>query len=148
MDYFVTQTDWQSDGNALMSIRERVFMQEQNISLADELDGKDETAIHFLTRAKGLEPVACARLLIEHNAYHIGRVAVLAEYRQQHIGTQLMEFILKWCQAQRADLRIYLHAQTNRIKFYERLGFTQQGNVFLDAGIPHIEMWHKQLGAK
>ena len=140
----IKTTSWQTDSEYLIKIRDRVFIQEQHVSLADEWDNKDEIATHFLVFLTDKNPVACARVLCEDNLFHIGRVAVLAEYRNQTIGRQLMQFILHWCKQQNPDVKIYLHAQTSRVEFYEYLGFITQGDVFMDAGIEHIEMWYQQ----
>lgn len=140
----IKSTDWKSNSEVLISIRDQVFIQEQRVSRADELDDKDETAIHFLVENDQGKAVACARVLEEDNLFHIGRVAVLAEYRHQQIGRRLMQFILRWCNQQNPDCKIYLHAQTTRVLFYEHLGFVAKGNIFMDAGIEHIEMWFNQ----
>ncbi len=141
--YSITTTDWQAHSHELAGIRTQVFIEEQQVPVADEWDNLDETAIHFLVLQHN-QPIGCARLLIdEHKGlqhFHIGRVAVLKPYRAQGIGQALMEFVVGFCNAQ-ANHPIYLHAQTDRKGFYERLGFIAQGDVFLDAGIPHITMY-------
>jgi predicted GNAT family N-acyltransferase len=134
---------WQMDQQALSMIRRKVFIEEQQVDVADEWDDKDETAIHFLVETAKQNAIACARLLIESDLYHIGRVAVLKEYRHQRIGRQLMQFIVDWCRQQNPEYKIYLHAQTSRIQFYKYLGFQACGDVFMDAGIEHIEMWYQ-----
>lgn len=143
MNYHIRSTDWKTDCIALQIIREKVFIQEQNVSLADEWDDKDESATHFLASLENSEAIACARVLQENNLFHIGRVAVLAEYRNQTIGRQLMQFILNWCEQENPKFKIYLHAQISRITFYEYLGFVAEGDLFMDAGIEHVEMWYK-----
>jgi predicted GNAT family N-acyltransferase len=148
MTYSITPTNWQTDKASLMNIRELVFIQEQSVPVIDEWDDNDETAIHFLVRTIEGKAVGCARLLIENstgkNVFHIGRVAVLKDYRHQSIGRELMRAIIAYCNTQHPEYEIYLHAQTSRQHFYEHLEFTAQGAIFIDAGIPHIEMWHVQ----
>lgn len=144
MTHTITQTNWQTHREYLRHIRDVVFIQEQQVPFADEWDDKDETAIHFLVSNTESNAIGCARLLIEENVLHIGRVAILHEYREQGIGRHLMQFVMAWCARYHPHLKIYLHAQTTRIAFYEHLGFVPQGDVFMDAGIPHIEMWHKE----
>jgi predicted GNAT family N-acyltransferase len=145
MTYTIIPTHWQSHQQALREIRERVFIQEQQVPIADEWDDNDETATHFLAITNAGNAVACARLLVETHANqtlcHIGRVAVLAEYRQQGIGRELMMAVIAYCKHAQPNYKIYLHAQTTRQAFYEHLGFAACGEVFMDAGIPHIEMW-------
>jgi predicted GNAT family N-acyltransferase len=143
MTHSIIATDWQTHRESLRKIRDIVFIQEQHVPIADEWDDKDETAMHFLaTNSQGVA-VACARVLLEKNLFHIGRVAVLTEHRQAGIGRGLMQFILDWCAQEHPDYKVYLHAQTSRIAFYEHLNFIAHGDVFMDAGIPHIEMWYE-----
>jgi len=139
MQYLLT--NWATHSEALTHIRVEVFVQEQQVPLTDEWDGKDADAIHFLVQANEGTAIACARLLIEGQLLHIGRVAVLKPWRKQGVGHKLMEFVLDKCARLYPGCRIYLHAQTSRVAFYERLGFCVSGEEFMDAGIPHIEMW-------
>jgi len=143
MTYSIIAADWQTHRESLRKIRDIVFIQEQQVPIADEWDDKDETAMHFLVVNAQGEAVACARVLLENKLLHVGRVAVLIEYRQAGIGRRLMQFILEWSVKEHPDYKVYLHAQTSRIAFYEHLNFIAHGNVFMDAGIPHIEMWYE-----
>jgi predicted GNAT family N-acyltransferase len=138
-------TDWQTHQAELIKIRTEVFMREQQVSAADEWDALDTEAIHFLVLSENDEAIGCARLLTESRPdgdyiYHIGRVALLKAFRNQGIGHQLMTFIIEYCQRLAPNQGIYLHAQTARRAFYERLGFSAQGDEFMDAGIAHISM--------
>ena len=138
----IIATDWQTHGQELRAIREQVFIQEQQVPIADEWDDKDETAIHFLVQNARGEAIACARLLLENQSLlHIGRVAVLKAHRHSGVGRQLMHELVAYCKEHHVGCPIYLHAQTQRQTFYEHLGFVARGSVFMDAGIPHIEMW-------
>lgn len=144
--------DWQQYQQALADIRTQVFVQEQCVSAADEWDGLDESATHFIVRLESGEIVGCARLLTEHlltnqgatqtQVFHIGRVAILKPFRGQGFGFALMRFIIQYCQQLAPINPIYLHAQCERQAFYEALGFAAHGEVFMDAGIPHISMWY------
>ena len=148
MAHTITLANWQTHSADLIKIRTEVFQQEQNISAADEWDGRDEQAIHFLAYSAQSDAVGCARLLIENagdmsakeELYHIGRVAVLKSARNLGIGHQLMQFVIAYCREMAPTNIIYLHAQTERRHFYEALGFVAEGTEFVDAGIPHISM--------
>lgn len=143
-------TNWQTHSANLINIRTEVFMQEQYVSAADEWDGLDEHAIHFLVFSAQSEAIGCARLLCEaageNRLYHIGRVAILKDFRNQGVGRQLMQFVITYCKQTAPENCIYLHAQTERRQFYERLGFIAEGDEFMDAGIPHISMYLTSFG--
>lgn len=145
MSHTFMLANWQTHSADLVKIRTEVFMQEQQVSAADEWDGLDEHAVHFLVLSATSEPVGCARLLSEKSAdptlYHIGRVAILKPIRNQGIGHKLMQFIIAYCKQTAPENSIYLHAQTERRTFYETLGFIAEGDEFMDAGIPHISMY-------
>jgi predicted GNAT family N-acyltransferase len=142
----VETISWQTGKQELSLIRTLVFIHEQNVSAAEEMDGKDETATHFLVRNALGKPIGCARLLVEassnHTLFHIGRVAVLKDYRGEGVGHHLMQTVVDWCLQQGTGQSIYLNAQTERIRFYQRLNFVAEGEIFMDAGIPHIKMWY------
>ncbi len=112
-----------------------VFIKEQNVPEALEWDGDDPNCIHILVLKKN-QPIGCGR--IKKNG-HIGRMAVLKNYRNQGIGRLILTALLK-----QADLNgitnIYLNAQTCACGFYQKQGFKSIGSEFLDANIPHFKM--------
>ncbi len=132
---------WLQAESDLRRIRRQVFIEEQGVEVAEEWDGRDVDAQHFLIYHHATA-VGCARVLREPSDYwHIGRVAVLAEFRGSGVGLQLMQSVLEWCRQANSEARIYLHAQTTVTGFYEKFGFCCRGNIFMDAGIPHVTMW-------
>lgn len=128
----ILETRWARHAAALSAIRRRVFVEEQGVPIALELDDLDQAAWHLLALVDGVTPVGTARLLDDG---HIGRMAVLPAWRGQGIGTSLLRHAIQMAQAD--GRRAFLHAQCSAIPFYERLGFRAEGPVFLDAGIAH-----------
>ena len=78
-----------SDLVTCQAIRRVVFIEEQGVSLADEVDGRDGEAEHLLALLDG-QPVGTARMLVAGETGKIGRVAVLAAARGQGIGAALI----------------------------------------------------------
>jgi predicted GNAT family N-acyltransferase len=148
MLHTITPTSWQLHQADLIRIRTEVFMQEQEVPAADEWDGLDDQAVHFLVLSATGVAMGCARLLLEISSeqqrYHVGRVAILKPFRNQGIGHQLMQTVIAYCKITAPANSIYLHAQIERRHFYEVLGFIAQGDQFMDAGIPHISMYLAQ----
>lgn len=120
-------------------LRRSVFIEEQGVSEADEVDDKDEEAIHILATVDGT-PMGSARLLLSGGTGKIGRVCVLAAARGTGLGAALMEAAIAELRRQPGITRAKLGAQTHALGFYERLGFTAEGPVYDDAGIPHRDM--------
>ena len=135
-DFFITKTTWSEEAEALKTIRESVFMQEQNVPAELEWDGEDESAVHLLASDVQGAPIGCARILLDG---HIGRMAVLKPWRGQGVGFSLLQRAVEV--VKRLGCReAFLYAQSYAIPFYERLGFIAEGEEFMDAGIPHRQM--------
>jgi predicted GNAT family N-acyltransferase len=116
-----------------LNIRMQVFVGEQNVPAEEERDSYEETATHFLA-LWNCEPAGTARAIVKApGLIKIGRVAVLPPYRKYGIGAALM----REAQAEFPGASFTLDAQLQAIPFYEKLGYTAQGPIFDDAGIPH-----------
>lgn len=120
-------------------LRRKVFIEEQGVSEADEIDHQDDQAIHLLATIDG-QPMGSARLLLVGNTGKIGRVCVLPAARGTGLGAALMRAAVQELRRQPGITRAKLGAQTHALGFYERLGFVAEGPVYDDAGIPHRDM--------
>lgn len=120
------------------AIRLRVFVREQQVPAAIELDRDDAKAIHFLALASD-RAVGTARIVLRSGGAKIGRMAVLKTHRRKGIGTKLLERAIAWAR-RRGVSTIYLHAQVPVIRFYEAMGFYPVGRRFHEAGIAHKKM--------
>ena len=126
------------DLDTALAIRRIVFIEEQGVSVEEEVDGKDGEAIHLLATDDG-DAQGTARLLISGGTGKIGRVSVLKEVRGRGLGRGLVLFAVDELRRRGAS-RATLGAQTQALGFYEALGFNAVGPEFLDAGMPHREM--------
>ncbi len=121
-----------------LAIRHAVFVEEQGITVADDVDGCDDEALHLLASIDDI-PVATARLLMSGDVGKIGRVAVLKAHRGNGLGVALIEGAVDTLRAN-GVARAMLGAQVDAVGFYEALGFIAYGPEFDDAGILHREM--------
>lgn len=119
-------------------LRRTVFIEEQGVPEADEIDDKDDEAIHLLASVGGV-PVGSARLLLLGDTGKIGRVCVLAGHRGTGLGAKLIRSAVAELRA-RGLRTAKLGSQTHAIGFYRRLGFIPEGPEYIDAGIPHRDM--------
>lgn len=131
----VSKASWAEQAPALSAIRRAVFIEEQQVPEALEWDGCDAAARHVLAWVDSA-PVATGRLL---PSGHIGRMAVLAEFRGKGIGTAVLRMLIAL--ARKAGLaEVVLDAQVQAAGFYQTHGFISSGETFLDAGILHVQM--------
>jgi ElaA protein len=122
-----------------LALRRAVFVCEQGVSEAEEIDGRDGEALHLLASLDG-EPVGTARILIAGGTGKIGRVCVLAAARGRGIGAALVRAAVEQLRGLPGVRRAKLSAQTQAIGFYAALGFCAVGPEYPDAGIPHRDM--------
>ena len=121
------------------ALRRMVFIEEQGVPEADEIDDLDGSALHLLALSDGT-PVGSARLLVLGDTVKVGRVCVLAPVRGQGLGAALMLAAVAVARDMPGVTRVKLGAQTHALGFYERLGFAAFGAEYPDAGIPHRDM--------
>lgn len=143
IEYRFRLANWSSDSITLSKIREAVFIQEQQVPVELEWDEFDASAWHFLITKNSQHSttdgaaIATARLLPNG---HFGRMAVLKDYRLKGIGAYLIQQVETFAIEQNLA-RLDLAAQTHANGFYQRLGYTVTGEIFMDAGIPHRNMF-------
>ena len=126
---------------ALFELRREVFCIEQGVPVELELDELDQIATHLAAILDG-EVVGTLRMLQHEGAAKIGRVAVRARSRRTGIASALMERAAAIA-LKRGFAEIVLHAQLGVTGFYRRLGYIEEGDVFDEAGIPHVAMRKK-----
>lgn len=134
--------DGAADSEALaeaLTIRREVFINEQAVPEAEEMDGLEDVCAHLLALKAG-EALATARLRRVTAGWKIQRVAVRATARGTGVGAAILRAAVDEIKRREPGAEILLDSQTHALEFYERLGFAAEGDEFLDAGIPHRRM--------
>ena len=133
VEFGLTSGTWDELGTVAKPVREAVFVAEQGVPLALEWDEFDAVSLHVVARDSQDVVIGTGRLLPDG---HIGRLAVLANWRGKDVGRALMERLIE--EAAKKQLHpLLLHAQVQALGFYEKLGFVAEGPTFMEAGIPH-----------
>lgn len=134
--FTVEPADFERDLAAIRSVREPVFLVEQQVPPELEWDALDASSQHVLARDLEGRAIGTGRLTPEHR---IGRMAVLEDWRGRGVG-QAMLYRLLDAARDRGYPAIELHAQTHAMPFYARAGFEPCGEEYMEAGIPHRTM--------
>ncbi len=134
--FTVSLVSWHDGEPLLRAIREAVFIREQHVPEELEWDGQDEASRHALVLSQNGDAIGCGRILPNG---HIGRMAVLPQWRKQMVGTAIMEALLEEARS-RGYKEVDIDAQTFAIPFYHKFGFVEHGKEFMDAGMPHKKM--------
>ncbi len=157
--------DFERDFSIISVIRSKVFHQEQGVEPELDFDGQDGICLQLLAYLNG-EAIGTTRIrYLDENTAKIERLAVLPHARGQGIAKKLMvkalEVISTASSVSDASIvernstskqnitakkninEILIHAQEYIKSLYEQLGFEQDGEVFVEAGINHVKMRKK-----
>jgi len=115
-----------------------VFVFEQGVPLADEVDGQDADALHLVAVARG-RVVGTVRLFDEGSRWRLTRMAI--DRRQRGLGIGRVLIAHSHARAAREGAaEMVLSAQLGARDFYARQGYEATGGAYLDAGIAHVTM--------
>ena len=123
----------------ILKARVDVFVVEQECPYP-EIDGKDKDAYHiFLRDENGI--AAYLRVLKSGVSFPepaLGRI--LTTRRGEGLGARIVNEGIRFAEATLGAEKIRIEAQVYAKGFYEKLGFRQCSEPFMDDGIEHIEM--------
>lgn len=119
-------------------IRLKVFVEEQGVPRENEIDEYENVSEHIVLYKEG-KPAATGRLRIIHGDAKLQRICVLKEYRKLGLGKAIIEYLESMAKEEGCTNAI-LGAQVQAKEFYEKLGYRQSSGLFMDEGIPHVEM--------
>jgi predicted GNAT family N-acyltransferase len=134
--FTVHLVSWHDGAPLLRKVRDAVFVQEQNVPVELEWDGLDESCRHVLALDGQGNAIGCGRIAPDA---HIGRMAVLPAWRGRKVGSTMLEALLDYARSQHYP-KVELNAQVQALPFYRRFGFEEEGEEFMEAGIPHRKM--------
>ncbi|MBO8157272.1 MAG: GNAT family N-acetyltransferase [Bacillaceae bacterium] len=126
---------------AILKERVDVFVVEQTCPYP-EIDGYDEQSLHLYVEDNGNIAAYC-RILPGGTMYEeasIGRVLVKKEYRGSGLAREMMEKAMEIVKNEWNENKVKLHAQEYLKEFYGSFGFEPVTDVYLEDGIPHVDM--------
>lgn len=125
----------------ILKLRSAVFVLEQQC-LYQDMDDKDQQC-HHLMLFEDDQLAAYTRLLpagLSFDEVSIGRVITNPAFRGKGLARKLMEQSIEGCYHLFGKQPIRIGAQLYLKDFYRSLGFMQQGEMYLEDDIPHVEM--------
>lgn len=155
--------DWKTLGDQCYIIRDKVFLQEQNFPVEEEIDKYDHKSVHFLisevtvptkTTDKDDETeeekkteiqirhAATGRLTVldDKETGKVGRICCLKEFRGTGVGKFLLDTIIDHAKKTPGLKRLTLDTQEYAMPFYAKHGFVAHGPLFFDNEVPHYQM--------
>ncbi len=123
----------------IYKLRVAVFIVEQQCAYP-EIDDADQAAWHlWLQDGDGI--AAYLRVLPPGTTFDTASIGrVIAVKRRQGLGSRIVAAGIRAAQEQFGAQTITIEAQTYARALYQRAGFVQTSEEFLEDGIPHIRM--------
>jgi ElaA protein len=128
---------------AFLKLRTDVFFVEQRID-EEELDNRDqEPTTEHLWISDEAGTAAYLRVLLDSEPSHrdahrlFGRVVVRADRRGEGLAQVLVARVMEL----HGGESMVLHAQEYIAPLYAKFGFEEFGDVYIEAGIPHVSMY-------
>jgi predicted GNAT family N-acyltransferase len=135
LEFNLEIVSWDKGQTALREIRKTVFIKEQRVPVELEWDEFDQNCQHILATTNG-KAIGTGRLTEDG---HIGRMAVLKNFRKQGVGSAMLTELIKLARQKKMQT-VVLNAQVSAELFYKKFAFETISGVFDDAGIPHVKM--------
>ncbi|KAG5456451.1 MAG: putative acetyltransferase [Olpidium bornovanus] len=149
---FTRANDPHGDWEGAQAVRFEVFVAEQNVPEENELDPEDDIAHHWTlypADVPGAKAAGTVRVYVEEDGTtaHLGRLAVTSAHRGKGYARVLVRELELFAANTLRARRIVLHAQLDKVQFYERHGYeVDDPAIFWEEGIPHKYM-SKTVGA-
>ncbi|MDZ7958933.1 MAG: GNAT family N-acetyltransferase [Aulosira sp. DedQUE10] len=138
-DLIIKIVEFPEEFAAIKAIRIAVFQEEQGVDPALEFDGKDEICDHLIAYLnQAAVGTARIRYLDEYTA-KIERLAVFSHARGKGIGKQIMEKAIEIIASKNIP-EVVINSQEYVKALYQNMGFVEEGEIFIEASIPHIKM--------
>ena len=138
-EVIVRQATTESEMAALRALRMAVFVEEQGVPEALEIDALDALAYHAVACVDDAIIGTGRLLMLPGGDALIGRMAVQIDVRRIGIGRHVLQF-LEGAAVKLGVPEVIVHAQTYVSEFYLRNGYHIEGEPFDEAGIQHVIM--------
>ena len=129
----------------ILRVRSEVFVVEQEC-VYNDVDGKDQKSVHIMIweDKKILAYLRVIEAGVSYTDPSLGRVLVVKDARGRRLARRIVVEGMNYITNIWKKNRITIGAQDYLKEFYESLGFKPVSEVYLEDGIPHIDMTYEK----
>ena len=132
MEVLRATEEWQRAG--AYSVRIEGMNRQHHISLRDEFDEHDCDGTKYIVMLDDGYPVATCRFYeVDELSVIIGRLVVLPDYRDHHLGSRVIAEAEAWIK-ELGYKTILIDSRLETIGFYEKLGFEHIDDTIIRSG--------------
>lgn len=123
----------------VVKLRDAILRKPLNLVFSTEDLAVDSTELLFALVTDN-KPVACLQFkIINDTDLKLRQMAVATKFQKLGIGSKLVTFAEVFVEKQ-GYKNIELHARSNAVLFYKKLGYIVASDEFLEVNIPHFKM--------
>lgn len=127
---------WPEFAEPCAQLRRQVFFNEAQYSYFATLDGRDEQCQHVLALDAQQQPIGCGRIDRE---WQLSRIAVVRDFRQQGVGTSLLNELIAIARDDNAGL-VSCAVPLFSVQYYRSQQFEPIGSVYVEQGVSYQRM--------
>ena len=140
MAYVIRFASTTEDRDLAFELRRQVFEVEQNVPRPLDRDAFDFNADHVVAFDDAGACVGTGRgVRVDARTCQIGRMATAQSARKGGVGAAVLEALERMALL-RGLREIVVHSQLPAVGFYAKRGYVQEGEPFLEEGVPHVLM--------
>lgn len=125
----------------LVQLRYKILLEPLGLKFLDMHRNKEANYLHIGCIEQLDDKLVGSLILapIDNETIRLMQVAVETRYQGEGIGRELVKYAEK--RAKEAGFsKIIMHAMLSVVNFYEKMGYTQEGEIFEEGGITFAKM--------
>lgn len=138
IDLTFAMRNWDNTKAQITRLRKRVFMDEYKLPL-NFLRHRDDGERYHVVGYDDLSGMPVATGCI-HEDGHIGRIAILEDWRQTNsVAHVVVDYLMHIARARKMD-SVWLNAPTYSLDYFDRHNFYPMGETFEYCGVPMVKI--------
>lgn len=128
----------------LVELRYKILLEPLGLKFLDSFRDKESSYLH-LGCVESLDDKLLGGMVmvpVNDEEVRMMQVAVDTRYQGEGIGRELVKYAEKRAKASGFS-KIVMHAMLSVVNFYEKIGYTQEGDIFEENGITFAKMVKK-----
>lgn len=123
----------------VLNLRQDILRRPIGLNLFDE-DLSEDRDQYIIVAVHEQQVVACLMLkILDKDSVKLRQMAVVKPLQGKGIGATVVNYAENFCVLNEYSM-IELHARQEAMRFYEKLGYSIDGEAFEEVGIPHFRL--------
>lgn len=125
----------------MVALRDEVLRKPLGLTFSEADLSRDTDDLLLVASASGNEDIigCCILTTVNAQTVRLRQMAVTSSYQGKGVGRGLLMYAESVAKSLRYEY-MHLHARETAVDFYKKQGYSVEGDLFIEVGIPHLEM--------